>query len=73
MTPIRIELCPQIPGPKGVDQPLSSLEVVALSNFSHYILEAVQCGDLQRIVDYTGNYFLLFPVYPEEEKCLEKK
>ena len=61
MKPMRAELCVSIPGPKTVDEPLEKIEEFALNRLNPAILIAVQSGDIKRIIDYMGNYFLIFP------------
>jgi len=57
----RIEPFVTIPGPRGPEQPLQRIEEEALRRFDPVVLLAVQAGELQRIIDHTGNYFLVFP------------
>lgn len=64
----RLELCVNIPGPKTIDEPLEQVEVFALGRLSPFVLESLKNCDMQRIIDYTGNYFLIFPEKAEEIK-----
>lgn len=57
----KIELCVQISGPKTIEEPLEKIEQFALRKFSIHILSAIETGIIKRIIDYTGNYFLIFP------------
>lgn len=61
-----IELCVSVPGPKTTEESLEQIEVFALSRFNLQILAAIQAGDIKRVIDYTGNYFLIFPDQEKE-------
>ncbi len=62
----KIELCVHIPGPKTIEQPLEKMEQFALRKHSIHILNALEEGVITRIIDYTGNYFLIFPEETKE-------
>lgn len=59
MSLTRIELCVHIPGPKLAHQPLEKIEELALKKISPELLIAVQTGEVERVIDYVGNYFLI--------------
>ncbi len=62
----RIELCVRIPGAILMDEPLQEVEIMALGRFSPQVLDQIQSNTLRRIVDYTGNYFLVPVEKPRE-------
>lgn len=63
----RIELCVNIPGPKSPEEPLEKVEEMALSRFSPAMLLALQTNGAKRVIDYLGNYFVIFPEPRKEE------
>ena len=65
----KIELCVGIAGPKSKDQPLEKIEKFALKRINPGILAAVEAGSLQRMIDYKGNYFLVFSTAEKAQSC----
>jgi hypothetical protein len=64
----RIELCVEIPGPKSPEEPLEKIEEFALERFSPAMLLALQSNGAKRLIDYLGNYFVIFPEPKKEEE-----
>lgn len=54
----RVNLSREIQGPLEPSVPLSDSERYLLSVVSESLLSAIDSGELERITDYTGNYFV---------------
>lgn len=57
-----LTLCVHIPGPKTTDQPLEKIEEFALKKVDPQIVSDLETQKYLRLIDYTGNYFLVFPL-----------